>query len=277
MATYKEVLEFGINQLIANEIEEAKVDGFILFEHFFQMNRMGFLIHGEEIAPSELVEQFRNGIRLRGLHIPVQYITNEQEFYGFSFFVDERVLIPRQDTEILIETIEQKQCLKTSILDVCTGSGCIAVTLDKILNPQSVVAVDISNDALAVAQINKTKNESKVQFIQSDLFENVQGTFDVIVSNPPYIPSKTVLELTKEVKDHEPLLALDGSEDGLFFYKKIVQEAHQYLNKDGYLFFEIGFDQAKDLKNLLESYGFEDIQIKKDLAGLDRVVYGRIK
>ena len=207
-------------------------------------------------------------------------IGSDQEFMGLEFLVNEHVLIPRQDTEVLVETAldvcRKEQMGEIRLLDMCTGSGCILLSLLHELKPRTVtgVGVDLSKEALCVAEKNAEKLKINAEFLESDLFENVKGTYDVIVSNPPYIRTSVIETLQEEVKDHDPYLALDGKEDGLYFYRRIIQQTPAYLKKKGWLLLEIGSDQGADVKKLMEQAGYTGISVKKDLAGLDRVVFG---
>jgi release factor glutamine methyltransferase len=193
---------------------------------------------------------------------------------GLEFDVSPHVLIPRQDTEILVEEA-LKLCEGKKVLDMCTGSGCIIISIAKLGKSAGVAAVDISAEALNVAKGNAAKNEVKVEFIESDLFEKVEGDYDIIVSNPPYIRTKVMEELMPEVKDHEPVIALDGSKDGLYFYRKITASLKQHLRSGGTILYEIGYDQGEAVRDILKQEGFTDILVKKDLSGLDRVVTAR--
>ncbi len=273
--TYKELLKAGENYLSDSGITESAADSFLLFSHVTGFHRADYFLKQDE-APTEAERtEYRRLLLKRGQHIPLQYITGEQEFMGLHFRVNESVLIPRQDTEILVETalpyVEGKE-----VLDLCTGSGCIAVSLSVLGKTSGCVAVDISKKALEVAQRNVEENLAEVLLAESDLFENVSGRFDIIVSNPPYIETKVVETLMEEVKGHEPHLALDGGEDGLSFYRRIISESRTYLKENGMIFFEIGCEQAASVSMLLRDAGFDDIVCRKDYAGLDRVVYGRI-
>ena len=284
--TLQEMLKWGEEQLKNAGIAEYNSDAWLLFSFYFQMNRVDFMmncVNYEELSEEQTRqwEAYQEAVAIRKTGKPAQYITNEQNFYGYDFYVDERVLIPRQDTEVLIECIEQtmQQVMLTQkktklgrLLDMCTGSGCIAITLANVLEWEEVVAVDVSAEALAVAQQNNQQLGSKVTLLESDLFANVQGEYDVIVSNPPYIASSVIDTLSVEVRDYEPRLALDGTEDGLYFYRRIVEEARKYLKKEGLLFFEIGYDQAEAVKQLCYDFGYENVRVVTDLAGLDRVV-----
>jgi release factor glutamine methyltransferase len=215
-------------------------------------------------------------IEKRALRIPLQHITGVQEFMGLEFKVNEHTLIPRQDTEILVEEAMRHMCDGMRLLDMCTGSGCILLSLLKYSNECEGIGVDISENALVVARENALRLGLDATFLAGNLFEPVEGRglFDMIVSNPPYIETSVIPTLMPEVREHEPLNALDGSEDGLYFYREIVDKAINYLRKGGYLFFEIGYNQGKAVSKLMCDAGFCQINIIKDYAGLDRVVMG---
>lgn len=285
--TYQEMLKSGEDALMEAGIAEPDSNAWILFSYAFHIDRFAFMCNciEWEVQKEDIKKKYDSYLtmiheRIEGT--PVQYITHEQNFYGYDFYVDERVLIPRQDTEVLVECVQQQMQQKMlrkqsadcgKLLDVCTGSGCIAITLANVLQWEEVLGTDVSLDALAVAKKNGDRLNHNVKFLQSDLFEKIEGKFDVIVSNPPYIPSEVIETLSTEVKDFEPRLALDGTKDGLFFYRKIIDQARKYLKKEGLLFFEIGFDQAEEVKALFYEFGYEDVRIVTDLAGLNRVVY----
>ncbi len=271
----KEAYELGIKTLIEAGIEEAKSDTLLLLDAICHVTRNDVLVHGEVELEEDVVVAYEDALQKRCTHIPVQYITGVQSFMGLDFIVNEHVLIPRFDTEILVEEVMKYLHDGFSILDMCTGSGCILLSLLKYSNNCSGLGADISEDALAVANKNKEKLGIEASFMESNLFEQVTGKYDIIVSNPPYIRSDVIPTLMEEVRDHEPILALDGTEDGLFFYRKIVEESPDYLNGGGMLFFEIGYDQAEDVSRLMEEAGYKDVTVVKDFAGLDRVVYGR--
>lgn len=271
----KEAYEMGIKILTEAGIEEAKSDTLLLLDAICHVTRNDVLVHGETELKEEFFEDFKVALQKRCTHIPVQHITGIQNFMGLDFMVNEHVLIPRFDTEILVEEVMKYLHDGFSILDMCTGSGCILLSLLKYSNNCKGLGVDISTDALAVANKNKENLGVEASFLDSNLFEKVTGKYDIIVSNPPYIRSDVIPTLMEEVREHEPILALDGTEDGLFFYRKIVEESPDYLNGGGMLFFEIGYDQAEDVNRLMEEAGFKDVTVVKDFAGLDRVVYGR--
>lgn len=261
-------------------IDESMIDAWYLLEHVTGISRAMYLANPRKEIEESQAEEYFSYIRKRMKRIPLQHITGEQEFMGYTFKVNEHVLIPRQDTEILVE--EALKYLKSDmkVLDMCTGSGCILLSLlkmgqeRKLLNKLAGTAVDISENALCVAKENAENLGISVEFIHSNLFENVDGIFDMIVSNPPYIRTEVIEGLQEEVRLHDPFIALDGKEDGLFFYRKIVDEGRKFLKKGGMLLFEIGHDQGEDVSMLMKNAGFDNVVVKKDLAGLDRVVFG---
>ena len=223
-----------------------------------------------------VAKEIEEAVEKRINHIPLQHIVGETEFMGLTFKVNDKVLVPRFDTEILVdEVVKYVGDEFYKILDMCTGSGCIAITVSDMCDNAKVVAADISKDALDVAKENNEINSTDVEFVESDLFENVEGLFDVIVSNPPYIKTEEIENLMDEVKLHDPRLALDAGEDGLEFYRRIIKDSKDYLKQDGMIFFEIGFDQAEDVSKLLDENGFKDIVVKKDLAMNDRVIFAK--
>lgn len=295
--TRREAYEYGVEQLEAEGIENADCDIRILLEDLCGVDREELFIQGDKVISRRETEIFMNAVNKRMGHYPVQYITGKQEFMGLTFTVNQNVLIPRMDTEILVEEVMRQLNDKSRILDMCTGSGCILLSLLYYSNDCEGVGVDISEEALDVAKDNagrlilddtfdllfktggmgkKHLDEDKIEFIQSNLFNDVRGRFDIIVSNPPYIRSDVIPALMEEVRDYEPILALDGKEDGLYFYRKIIEKSPDYLNPGGLLFFEIGYDQAHDVVALMEKAGFKDVTVVQDYAHLDRVVWGRI-
>ena len=280
--TNRQILVDGENILKNAGIEEYKSDAWLLFEYAFGMNRTSYLVKADcEVVSDTAVTSFKDMVNERATRKPLQHITGVQEFYGLEFNVNENVLIPRQDTEILVEEaikiINKLDCKDTGyhILDMCTGSGCIAITLAKNCKNTVVTGVDISDGALEVAVANKEKNSAtNVDFIQSNLFENINDKFDVIVSNPPYIESDVIDTLMQEVKDFEPRLALDGEADGLKFYREITKESLRHIKPSGYLLYEIGHNQGEAVSNIMIENGYTAVKVIKDLAGLDRVVMG---
>ncbi len=277
---YRQVYELGKSRLEEADVAEAALDARILLEHVCGTSRNDFLVHGDREVAEAQIDQYIECISRRQSREPLQHITGVQDFMGLEFAVNEHVLIPRQDTEILVEEVMKDEFDGSRILDMCTGSGCILISLLHYSNWCKGVGVDISSAALAVAKENANKllpEEKRPVFVESNLFEAVEGTFDIIVSNPPYIRTKVIETLMPEVKDFEPMQALDGYEDGLYFYRRIVEEAGGYLNKDGRLYFEIGHDQGIEVSELMKSAGYEQVRVIKDYAGLDRVVCGVLK
>jgi release factor glutamine methyltransferase len=290
--TFQEILKNAELRLKDAGIEEYKSDAWILFSHIYDMDRIEFMMNCldyEKSNPDPLAfDRLNEAIERRIGHTPVQYITNTQNFYGYDYYVDENVLIPRQDTEVVVECVintlqaymlDKKLVSIPAVLDMCTGSGCIAITLSKELNIDNVYASDISQDALDVAKRNNTALNANVNFIESDLFSelnDLKNSLDAIVSNPPYIKSEVIETLDNEVRLNEPRLALDGSEDGLKFYRDIVLNARDFLKDGGLLFFEIGYDQGQEVSALMKENGFVDVSVVKDLAGLNRVCYGHL-
>lgn len=272
----QDVLLHGEIELKNAGIAEAKLDAWYLFEKAFEIGRVAYYCSQQQEADEEAVLRYEEMLEKRKMHIPLQHITGSQEFMGLEFLVNEHVLIPRQDTECLVERV-MKYAEGKSVLDVCTGSGCIIISLSKLMKLKSATALDISAEALNVARENAKRLNAEVRFIESDLFSQIHEKYDIIVSNPPYIPTQVIEELMEEVKYHDPMLALDGKEDGLFFYRKIIEQSLQYLNPGGMLFFEIGHDQGIAVSELMRQQGFSDVCIEKDLAGLDRIVYGTAK
>ena len=272
---YAKLYQIGKEQLQKAGITEAELDARLLLEFICHTDRNALYAHGDQEIEEEKMQDFLQLIEKRAVHIPLQHLTGEQNFMGLDFLVNEHVLIPRQDTEILVEEIMRDLHDGIRILDMCTGSGCILLSLLHYSNDCSGVGVDVSEDALAVARQNVDRlAEKQAVFIQSDLFEKVEGSFDLIVSNPPYIRSQEIAGLMPEVREHEPHLALDGKDDGLHFYREIIKGAMPHLKRGGQLFFEIGYDQGEAVQALLAANGYTEIAVVKDYAGLDRVVYG---
>lgn len=271
---YKALYEWGRKCLEEAAVLEAALDARLLLERVCGTDRNTLLVHGGRSVTDEEKQKYEAYIGKRAERIPLQYIIGEQEFMGLSFLVNEDVLIPRQDTEILAEEVLRNLHNGMSILDMCTGSGCILLSLLQYSNDCEGTGADISEKALAVAEENAVRLQKNAVFLQSDLFEKVEGRFDIIVSNPPYIPSGVIPTLMEEVRVHEPLQALDGKEDGLYFYREIVRQAGEHLYRGGQLFFEIGCEQAADVAAIMGNAGYKEVQVVKDFAGLDRVVYG---
>ncbi len=278
---YRDLYNQGIEILSSENIVDAKIDARLLLEFACKTDRNTLFLKGDMEVLAEDEKTYMTLIEKRSRHIPLQHLTKEQEFMGLTFKVNENVLIPRQDTECLVEIVLKHLHDGMRVLDMCTGSGCILISLLHYSNDCEGIGVDLSEKALEVAKENaallsrnELNDEKKIAFIQSNLFENVEGEFDIIVSNPPYIKTKVIDTLMPEVRDFEPMMALDGREDGLYFYRQIIVEAKKHINRGGQLFFEIGYDQGTQVSSLMKDAGYVDVCVSKDLAGLDRVVFG---
>jgi len=277
MWSYRDLYKNGEKRLLESGITDAAVDARLLLEFVMDTDRNYLLAHGGEPVEEAYAERYAALLERRAAHIPLQQITGFQEFMGLRFAVDEHVLIPRQDTECLVEEAMIETMDGMRVLDLCTGSGCILISLMKYKNELVGTAVDLSREALGVAKKNAAYHQVPVTFVESDLFEKLpvpDKKFDVIISNPPYIRTKEIEMLMEEVRLHEPRQALDGREDGLYFYREISRESGSYLVRGGKLLFEIGYDQGEQVCAVMRENGFEQIRIVKDLAGLDRVVCG---
>lgn len=281
--TLRQIIKEGTESLEAAGIDEAALDAWYLLEYVTGISRAKYYGEPDRALGEGLVSRYRECIERRKERIPLQHITGEQEFMGFPFYVNEHVLIPRQDTETLaqeaVKLIRSRRNRGVRVLDMCTGSGCILLSILKMCPCAEGVGCDISGAALTVAEKNAKRLELEAEWIRSDLFtEFAQGQdsmkYDVIISNPPYIRTADIEELQEEVRFHDPRIALDGGEDGLYFYRKIIEGSIPYIQDGGFLLFEIGCDQGGDVAALMKGYGYESIRVKKDLAGLDRVVSG---
>ena len=268
-----------VDTLNKSGFDEAESDSRLIFEYIAGIDRVKLTLEGDRELEPGVEEKLKAALDMRLTHMPVQYITGYQNFMGLEFMVSKDVLIPRMDTETLVEEVLRLGLSNVRVLDICTGSGCILLSILKYVYGSSGVGVDISDGALGVAKANSEALGIDATFIKSDMFENIpkDERFDIVVSNPPYIRSDVIGTLMSEVKDYEPLLALDGSEDGLKFYRIIADRAPEYLNNGGMLFLEIGYDQGAEVSALLSAAGFMDVEVIKDLSGLDRVVSGRIR
>ena len=293
--TLENCLRQGINTLQSNNVSDADFDAFALLEYVTGVSKSDYFLKKSDEISDFCYDRYIELIKRRSTRVPLQHITNRQNFFGYDFYVDSNVLIPRQDTEVLIEKILEvieanfnvEISSDISILDMCTGSGCIAITIYKELIKRGfnidATAVDLSKDALAVTEKNidnlvgKKALNNTFHIIESDMFSNINNnrSYDIIVSNPPYIPTRDIEKLEPEVRDYDPIMALDGDTDGLRFYRRIIEESSNYLNNNGFIAFEIGYNQGDDVKSLLEEKGYKDIHIYKDLGGLDRVIIGR--
>lgn len=273
----RELLKKEIEKLNINKIEDSYFKAKILLAFEMACNMQFLNIHMEDEIEENITRRFENDIQKVIQGVPVQYITNHQEFYGLDFLVDENVLIPQPDTEILVEeviSLSKKFAIKPKIMDMCTGSGAIAIAIARNIESE-LVATDISKKALEIAKKNALKNNVQLELIMSDMFENINEKFDIIVSNPPYIETSVIETLSKEVRN-EPPIALDGGEDGLKFYRILAQNASNYLNSNGFLAVEIGYNQGEIVSKLFEKYGFKKVYVKKDFAGNDRIVVGKV-
>lgn len=280
--TIRDLLTWGERVLDNAGIKNADVDAWRLLEYVTGIRRVAYLCDREQLCREEQAEQYRELIEKRSAHIPLQYLIGEQVFMGFSFLVNSNVLIPRQDTEILVEEVQKRLRPEMAVLDMCTGSGCILLSLVQNCKIKRAVGADLSWEALEVAKKNEERLckdglLKKIEWVHTDMFERIEGTFDCIIANPPYIATAVIETLEEEVRKYEPRLALDGREDGLSFYRILAKEAKDYLNLGGMLFLEIGYDQGRAVSSLLREQGFSQVQIKKDLAGWDRVCFGKLE
>lgn len=273
--TYQEMLNMGEKTLEKEQIAEARIDAWRLLEMVCRIDRNFYYLHMEDDITEEQLSGYRIALKKRAEHVPLQYIIGETEFMGLRFKVNSSVLIPRQDTETLVEEALKAVKPDMKVLDLCTGSGCIIISILHYAPNITAYATDISKQALNVAKENAKMNETKVNFERSDLFDNVAGSFDMIVSNPPYIKSLDIPNLMPEVGQFEPPEALDGKEDGLYFYRKIIAACGSHLNPGGSIFFEIGADQGKAVAGMLREAGFSEIRVIKDLSYNDRVATGK--
>lgn len=283
----RQIYKEGTAALKEKKVPDAALDAWLLLSYVTGVSKALYYGNPDAQVQPEKAEEYFRYIEMRGRRIPLQHITGEQEFMGLTFHVNEHVLVPRQDTEILVE-----ECLKIlkpgmRILDMCTGSGCILLSLLKLGKEKahagaisghgmdiSGAGTDISEEALSVANRNMKKLGILAEFLKSDLFENVEGKFDIIVSNPPYIPTEEIETLQEEVRLYDPRIALDGGGDGLYFYREIVRESVRYIKDGGHLMFEIGCGQGEEVSFLMAAAGYRHVQVIKDLAGLDRVAVG---
>ena len=293
--TYREALAWGQEQLRMAEVPDFALDAGYLLEFTSGRKHIDLVLDGREQMTDVLFEKYRDCVRRRAQRIPLQQITGSQAFMGLDFMVNEHVLCPRQDTETLVEeglailASLQSGSAKNGqanadreirLLDLCTGSGCILISLLALARGQETpihgLAADLSPEALAVARENAKRNGVSAAFVLSDLFAEIEGNFDLITANPPYIPSGQLEDLMPEVRDHEPRMALDGDEDGLAFYRRIAGQAPDYLREGGWLLMEIAFDQGQAVRQMLADGPFEEIGIIQDLSGRDRVLKGRM-
>ena len=274
--TYREAINYGEEFLTKADIADAKTDAWLLLEMVSKIDKSFYYLHMEEDMPEESLSEYEIALRKRAEHVPLQYIVGETEFMGLRFKVNSSVLIPRFDTETLVE--EALKVIKPGmkVLDLCTGTGCILISILRGCADVEGYGTDISKQALNVAKENARLNEVAATFERSDLFDHIIERFDVIVSNPPYIKTAEILTLMPEVQNFEPVEALDGKEDGLYYYRKIIAECGAHLKPEGRILFEIGYDQGQAVSDLLREAGFKEVQVIKDLAQNDRVVSGML-
>ncbi|MCM1307959.1 MAG: peptide chain release factor N(5)-glutamine methyltransferase [Butyrivibrio sp.] len=274
--TNRQILEEIKRELREAGIAEAENDARLLFYGITGMSRTDYLLRMEEELDPSFLEALRRASRRRRMREPLQYILGKAYFMGFEFETSPSALIPRYDTEILAEEAIKYVRDGFEVLDMCTGTGCIAISVALLTRARGVIGADISEEALELAEKNRRRlNAGNVSFVKSDMFGAVSGSFDMILSNPPYIKSGDIDGLASEVRDFEPRLALDGHGDGLFFYRILAKESLGHLKRGGYIMTEIGCGQAGEVAALFERYDYADIRVIKDLAGLDRVVCGR--
>lgn len=273
--TYREAVEFGTKCLTDAGVPDAALDTWYLLQMVCKIERSYYYVHGEEDITQDAQKEYEIAVQKRAKHIPLQYIIGEQEFMGLRFKVNSNVLIPRQDTETLVEQVLKIVKPGMKVLDLCTGSGCVLISVLKNAPELTGMGSDISKTALLVAKENAKLHEVDAEWVRSDLFDNITETFDVIMANPPYIPTGEILSLMPEVRDFEPENALDGGADGLDFYRKIAGQVKDYLNPGGYVYMEIGYDQGEAVSELMRNAGFTEVEVIKDLARNDRVVKGK--
>ncbi len=269
-----ELLKYGRNVLRAAGVPDAEADAWLLLSEAVGLDRAGLFLYGTEPAAPEAEERYREMIADRAKRIPLQHIIGKACFMGLTFHSDARTLVPRPDTETLVEAVLEETPSGGSLLDLCTGSGCIAVSLAKLGDFDHVTASDLSEDALAAARENAALNDcTDIRFVKSDLFDAFgEESFDLITVNPPYIRDAVIETLMPEVREHDPYMALAGGEDGLDFYRRLAAEAGTHLNAGGRIFMEIGYDQAEDVESLFVAAGFTEIRMIKDLGGNPRVI-----
>lgn len=279
--TIRECVKKGVCVLKEAGIENASEDAKLLAMHTFNLTYQDFLLNIDVDADKEPIDRYEGYIRLRSTHYPCQYIIGQQCFMGYDFHVSKDVLIPRPETELLVEQalLLSQDLPSCKTLDLCCGSGCIGISYKKkrleLGRDDDVTLVDISDAAIALSKENADGLGVLVQVIQSDLFDKIAGKYDMIISNPPYIRTDEIDTLMEDVREFEPALALDGHADGLYFYVRIIREAREHLNDGGMVLFEIGYDQYEDVRQLFVDASFENIHVLKDYAGLDRIVTAR--
>lgn len=273
--TLEQALITGKGMLELAGIGEFALDAWYLLEYVTGFDKGYYYLHYQDELKEEQKSEYESLLRKRAERVPLQYITGRQEFMGLSFKVNSHVLIPRQDTEILVETARGLIHPGTRALDLCTGSGCIIISLKHFVPEMEAVGSDVSKQAILIAKENARANDVSVEWVCSDLFQNLTGAFDVIVSNPPYIPTGDLEKLMPEVRDFEPRDALDGGLDGLNFYRRIIEGGRSFLNTGGQLLLEIGYHQGEAVSTMMKAAGYGQVRVIRDLSGLNRVVCGR--
>lgn len=277
-----ELIKIGVDRIKGRLYSNPVLEATLLLSKLMKVDKVYIYTHGKEQVPEEIVEEYIKAIEKRSKGYPIQYIIKEKEFMGLDFYIEEGVLIPRPDTEVIVEYIlayidKNHPNENIKVLDIGIGSGAIGLSVAYYRKNTYVYGVDISPKALKVAEINRDRFKLvNVKLLESDLFEKIDKDekFHIIASNPPYIPTETIDRLQEEVKNYEPRIALDGGREGMDFYRRIVPESKEYLNEKGLLILEIGYDQGKQVRDLMLKEGFKDVKILKDLQGLDRAVLG---
>ena len=272
----QEIYREGKERLERAGILEAELDAWYLLEHVTGISKASYYGNPAREIRRQEKEQYFYYIEERKKRIPLQHLTGEQGFMGLVFCVNRHVLIPRQDTEILVEEALRYLQDGMKVLDMCTGSGCILLSVLKLQGGLCGTGVDLSEEALGIARKNMENLGITAEFLQSDLFDRVRERYDCILSNPPYICTEELDTLMEEVRFYEPRMALDGHADGLYYYRRLVEQSPDYLTPKGMLFLEIGYQQAEAVCGMMEK-DYKDIHVVKDLAGLDRVVYGSLR
>jgi release factor glutamine methyltransferase len=277
-----ELIKIGVDSIKGRLYSNPMLEATLLLSKLMKVDKVYIYTHGKDEVPEEIVEEYMKAVEKRSKGYPIQYIIKEKEFMGLDFYIEEGVLIPRPDTEVIVEYIlayidKNHPNENIKVLDIGIGSGAIGLSVAYYRKNTYVYGVDISPAALKVAGINRDRFKlTNVKLLESDLFEKIDKDekFHIIASNPPYIPTETIDRLQEEVKNYEPRIALDGGREGMDFYRRIVPESKEYLNEKGLLILEIGYDQGNQVRDLMLKEGFKDVKILKDLQGLDRAVLG---
>ncbi len=275
--TILEILNWIKDYFKEKELENPRLSAERILSQVLDYSRFDLYVHFEENVSEKHRAEIKQFVLRRGKGEPLQYVLGETEFYGYRIFVTQDVLIPRPETEYLVEKIIKENRSLDSILELGTGSGCIAISLKNNFPKSAITAVDISDKALEIARKNAKENNIEINFQISDIFDSISEKFDLIVSNPPYIPIHEYIELPSEIINYEPKLALQAEDNGLYFYKEIISNAKSYLNPNGKLYLEIGYNQGDSIKEIAKSNGFSEIEIVKDLNGFERILKAILK